>query len=399
MRTWGPLVAICLGSLLFLIDTTAVTVALPDIGRTFGSSLGRLQWVLNGYTLVLALLMLPAGSLADRFGHRVIYLAGLGIFLAASLLCGVAAGIGVLIAARCAQAVGGAAMAVTTFALIGSCYSGRDRGIAMGIWGAVNGLAAAAGPMIGGLLAQYMSWRAIFLINMPLALITIALTMRTIAAAAGDRGTRFGVPAFLGLFRSASFTTIMLCVAVSSSVFACLVFTSVWLQSTLGLGPVHAGLALVPLALSIFVTSTIAGRRLTGARPRVMIGAGLLLAAAGSALQGGVDDQSTAWSILAGLAVTGIGVGLTMPAMGAALLGSVAPQRFGVAVGVMTTCRQLGQSVGVLMLGLVFDSGTTPADRLNRVHLTAAVLGVLGRDLGIPADPRHCRCLGLTSSP
>jgi hypothetical protein len=150
-------------------------------------------------------------------------------------------------------------------------------------------------------------------------------------------------------------------------------------------GPVRAGLALVPLALSIFVASTIAGRRLHNAPPRIVISTGLLLAAAGCALQAGLDEQSTATSILAGLVVTGVGVrvGLTMPAMDSALLGSVAPQRFGIAVGVMTTCRQLGQSLGVAVLGLVFATGASPADGLNRVCLTAAAAGLVAATLGL----------------
>jgi MFS family permease len=380
MRKWIPLAAICLGSLLFLVDTTAVTVAVPDIGREFVTPLSGLQWVLTIYTLVLALIMLPAGFVADRHGHRRVFLAGLGIFLLTSLICGLTPGIEVLIAARGVQAIGGAAMAVTTFTLIGSCYSGRDRGIAMGIWGAVNGLAAATGPMIGGVLTQYWSWRAIFMINLPIVIVTVALTLR-IAPSPGNRGKRFDVLGLLGLFRSSSFTAIMVCAGVSSSVFACLVYTSVWLQSGLGLGPVRAGLALVPLALSIFVASTVAGR-LHDVSPRIMIGIGLLVAAAGCALQAGLDDQSTARSILAGLVVTGAGVGLAMPSMGGALLGSVAPQRFGIAVDAMTTCRQLGQSLGVAALGVVFSSGTGPADGLNRVCLTAAALGLVAAACG-----------------
>lgn len=375
MRKWGALTAISLGSLLFLIDTTAVTVALPDIGRSFETTLTPLQWVLNIYTAVLAALMLVAGSVADRYGHRAIYLAGLTVFTAASLVCGLAPGVAVLIAARGVQGVGGAAMAVTTFALIGSSYAGRDRGIAMGIWGAVNGLAAAAGPIAGGLLTQYISWRAIFIVNIPLALLAIALTVRSIAVVPGVRGKRFDMAGLASLFRIASFNALMVCGVISASVFACLVFTSVWLQGTLKLGPVDAGLAMVPLALSTFVTSTLVGRRLQHIPPRVLIGTGLLLGGAGCALQAGLDAGSTALSILCGLIVTGVGVGVLMPAMGTALFATVPPQRFGVAVGASTTARQLGQTLGVAVLGVVFQSGADAVDGLNRVYLVAAGLG------------------------
>jgi EmrB/QacA subfamily drug resistance transporter len=427
MRTWVPLVAICLGSFLFLVDTTAVTVALPDIGRSLSASLNALQWVLNVYTLVLAVLMLTAGSVADRYGHRTVYLAGLGVFAAASLVCGVAPGIYVLIAARAVQGVGGAAMAVTTFALIGASYTGRDRGTAMGIWGAVNGLGAAAGPMLGGALTEYLGWRAIFFVNLPLAVITIALSVRAFTdsrrpARFDPRGMlvfavcagslTYGLAArspwllavFAGalvafmvverrpdplldltLFRNASFSVTMACVAVSAGVFACLVYTSIWLQSTLGLGPVRAGLALVPLALSTFVTSTVAGRWLHALQPRIAIAAGMALGGAGCVLQGQLDARSTAGAILLGLVVTGVGVGLIVPAMGGAVLASVPAERAGMAVGAMTTFRQLGQTLGVALLGVVFQHGADPVDGLDDVYLTAGGLGLATAALALVA--------------
>ncbi|ALG10089.1 MFS transporter [Kibdelosporangium phytohabitans] len=377
MRKWGALIAISLGSLLFLIDTTAVTVALPDIGRDLHASLTPLQWVLNIYTAVLAALMLAAGSVADRHGHRAVYLAGLGVFAVASLACALAPTVTVLITARGVQGIGGAAMAVTTFALIGSSYDGRDRGIAIGIWGAVNGLAAAAGPMLGGLLTQYLGWQAIFLANLPLAALAIALTRTSVPAVPGTRGKRFDLAGTLALFRLATFNALIVCGTITAGVFACLVYTSIWLQDTLRLGPVAAGLAMVPLALSTFAASTLAGRRLQCVPPRIMITLGLLLGGAGSALQAGLDNDSTATAILTGLVVSGLGVGLLMPATGAVLFASVPAERVGVAVGVSTTARQLGQTLGVAALGLVFQAGHGSVDGLNRVYLTTAALGVI----------------------
>lgn len=428
---WWPLAAICLGSFLFLVDTTAVAVALPDIGERLDASLSALQWVVNGYTLVLAVLMLAAGSVADRHGHRTIFLAALGVFALASAVAALAPSAGVLIAARMLQGVGGAAIAVTTIALLGACYEGRARGVAIGVWAAVNGLAAAAGPMLGGLLTQTFGWRAIFAVNLPLAAVTATLTVRSIApvaARASGRLDRAGIVVFalcaggatygltqagargwgdastlvalaiaaaaliafvavergrpnplldLTLFRTPAFSVAMACAAASAIAFACLVYASIWLQATLGLGPIRAGLALVPLALSAFVTATLSGRLLHGVSARTALGTGLLVSALGCALQAQLDGASTAVALLPGLLVTGVGVGLIVPAMSGAVLAAAPPERAGMAVGAMTTFRQLGQTLGVAALGVLFQT---------RAHGAAGVdAGAAGGGRAVPA--------------
>src|SRR5215467_15798837 len=177
MRKWLPLVAVCAGTFMLLVDVTIVTVALPGMARGVHTSLPDLQWVLDLYALVLASLVLTAGSLADRIGRRAVYLGGLVVFAAASLACGLSGSAGLLIAARGVQGLGAAAMFATTMALISSSYSGRDRGIAFGIWAAVNGAAAAAGPIVGGLLTAHFGWRWIFLVNLPVSVVAVALTL------------------------------------------------------------------------------------------------------------------------------------------------------------------------------------------------------------------------------
>src|SRR5271154_3861212 len=152
MRKWWPLVAICTGAFMLLVDVTIVNVALPDMARQLHTTFPDLQWVIDIYALVLGALVLTVGSVADRLGRRKLYLAGLGLFAAPPLPCGLAPNADLLIAARAVQGVGAAAMFATTMALISSTYSGRDRGVAFGVWGAVNGAAAAVGPIAGGLL-------------------------------------------------------------------------------------------------------------------------------------------------------------------------------------------------------------------------------------------------------
>ena len=159
MRKWLPLIAICAGTFMLLVDVTIVTVALPDMARGLHTSLPDLQWVLDLYALVLAALVLTAGSIADRIGRRTVYLVGLVVFAASSLTCGLSSSVGMLIAARGVQGLGAAAMLATTMALISSSYSGRDRGIAFGVWAAINGGASAAGPLVGGLLTTHFGWR------------------------------------------------------------------------------------------------------------------------------------------------------------------------------------------------------------------------------------------------
>src|SRR4051812_35764973 len=183
MRKWLPLVTVCLGTFMLLIDVTIVNVALPDMAKDLNTSFGSLQWVVDAYALTLAALVLGTGSIADLVGHRRAYVAGLGLFAVSSLVCGISPNSGLLVAARAVQGVGAAAMFATTFALLNSNYRGRDRGMAYGMWGAVSGASAAVGPIIGGLLTEGISWRWIFFVNLPVSVIAIALCVRVLTDA------------------------------------------------------------------------------------------------------------------------------------------------------------------------------------------------------------------------
>jgi MFS family permease len=187
MRKWWPLVAICTGAFMLLVDVTIVVVALPDMAEGMDTSFSSLQWVIDGYALVLAALLLGAGAQADMAGRRRIYLLGLVVFALSSLACGLSPNAGVLVAARCVQGAGAAAMFATTMALINSTYQGRDRGVAFGVWGAVNGAAAAAGPIAGGLLVSPFGWRAVFLVNLPISALAILLTWRVVGESRNPR--------------------------------------------------------------------------------------------------------------------------------------------------------------------------------------------------------------------
>src|SRR6478735_128282 len=174
---WWTLVAVCTGVFMLLLDVTIVNVALPDIQDQFGASLSGLQWVIDAYALSLAALLLTAGSLADIFGRRRVFVIGTALFTLGSLLCGLAPGIEFLAIARAAQGIGGAAMFATSLAILGTTYLGKDRGVAFGAFGATTGVAVAIGPVLGGILTSGLSWRWIFFVNLPICLFAMFVTL------------------------------------------------------------------------------------------------------------------------------------------------------------------------------------------------------------------------------
>lgn len=426
-RTWLPLIAVCLGAFMLITDTTVVTVALPDLATGLHASLAQQQWVLNAYTLILAVLALSAGSFGDRFGQLRVFRVSVALFGLASLCCALAPDIGLLIAARCGQAVGGAALLTTAMSLLGTSYADRDRGIAFGVFTAVLGVAGALGPILGGLLTETLSWRAIFIINVPLALLTVALTRTlhhptkpntnptpldlpgmlafAIAAAAlsyaliGAEPELFAVAALaiaafivierharapmldLRLFTSRSFAAVMFGVLTGACVFAQLIYTSLWLQSAGRLGPIPAGLALMPMAAALFLASSFIGKRLTKLPVRLTLPAGTLLAAAGSALNWLL--LGNAFTLLPGLVLIGIGLGIAGPATSTAVLAAAPPERAGMASGAMATLRQLGQTIGVAALGIVYPVG------IGAVFLVTAALSLLAAVITLAGGTNH----------
>ncbi|HUN35513.1 MAG TPA: MFS transporter [Trebonia sp.] len=406
MRKWLPLVAICAGTFMLLVDLTIVNVALPDMARDLHASFSSLQWMIDLYALVLGALVLTVGSVADRAGRRRTYLAGLVLFAAASLTCGLAPGTGLLIAARGIQAVGAAAMFATTIALISTSYSGRDRGVAFGAWGAVNGAAAAAGPILGGLLTTDFGWRSIFLVNLPVCVVAVVLTRLVLTESRDPSARRVDLPGMttftvaaaaltyalirggwtsgltiglvitaagalcafvllegrrrdpmldLSLLRNPSFTAILVAGALmSAAAWAAMTYQSLWLQSVLGLSAIKAGLVLLPCALAAFVVSAGIGRFLHRISPRILVGTGLLVIAMGAGGQA-VLRSSSSWAVeLPGLVLVGIGAGLAMASLSATAMAAVPRSQAGMAGGALSTFRQLGYALGIAVLGEVF---------------------------------------------
>lgn len=439
MKKWLPLLAACLGTLMLLIDVTIVTVALPDIAADLGAGLAGLQWVMDGYALALAALLLVLGSLADRVGAKRAYLAGLVLFAAASLVCGIAQTIPILVTARVFQGIGGAAMFATTLSLLNATYTGRDRGVAFGTWGAVSGAAAGIGTVLGGLLTDVLSWRWIFLVNLPIAVPAVILTALVFAPSVRQRDRALDLPGMLafataaiavtygiirggeegwgstvsvtalvvgaaallvfvliesrsaapmlplGLLRNRFFSAPLIgAMGVSIAAFASTPLLSIWLQQQLRLTPLQAGLAMFPLAAVSFLVAGVFGRALHDAQPKWTIGAGLVVTGAGASLLTIVNAGSSWTAILPGFLVIGAGVGMVSPALVSVALAAVPPQQGGTAAGAVNTARQLGFALGIAVLGTVFhgvagQSGEPSrfADGLDAIFVVSGAVGIV----------------------
>ncbi len=176
-RKWWTLLVVCAATFMLLLDVTIVIVALPEIQHGLHGTFADVQWVVDAYALTLASLLLTAGSLADRYGRRLLFTIGLAIFTVGSLICGVAQSPLMLIISRSVQGIGGAIMFATSLALLANSFRGKDRGVAFGVWGAITGIAVALGPVLGGVITSDINWRGIFLVNLPIGVAAIAITL------------------------------------------------------------------------------------------------------------------------------------------------------------------------------------------------------------------------------
>jgi EmrB/QacA subfamily drug resistance transporter len=424
-RKWWTLVTVCVGTFMLLLDVTIVNVALPKIQAGLGSSFTDLQWVIDAYALTLAALLLTSGSLADLLGRRRIFAIGVIIFSAASLLCGTAQSPLMLNISRAVQGIGGAMMFATSLALLGHAYRGRDRGVAFGVWGAVTGAAVSIGPLIGGALTDALSWRWIFLVNVPIGLLALALTLTRVEESRDPQGARLDIPGFitftgalatgvfaliessrkgwgssvvvgcliasvvlliafvvvesrqkapmfdLGLLRRPAFDgASLVAFALSASIFAMFLYLTLYLQNILGLSPLGAGLRLLTLSAAILVTSGIAGRLTTVVPVRLLMGAGLALVGVSLLLMRGLTVSSDWTHLLPGFIVGGIGVGLINPPLASTAIAVVPPRQAGMGSGINSTFRQVGIATGIAALGSIFTSSVRShvASGLHALH-------------------------------
>jgi len=431
--SWVPLIAVALGYFMVILDATAVNLALPAISRDLGGGVTGLQWVVDGYTLAFAALLLSAGVTGDRFGPRRVFLAGLALFTVASVGCALAPSIGVLVGIRLVQGVGAALLVPTSLALLQASYPDRARRArAVGLWGGVGGLAAASGPVLGGALTTAASWRLVFAINVPVGVFAWWLTRRpvvmgTAAAPAGARDRRgdpagqlFAIvaltaltgglieagphgwaswPVLAGLvvaaLAAAAFVAVqrrvrspmlplpllrrptlsagsVVGLLINLGFYGQLFAYSLYLQQVRGDSPLIAGLSLLPEACAVPAAAVLSGRLTGRGGPRHTMVAGLSLGSAGlfGLLVSG--HGTPYWVLTAPMLAAGAGMALTMPAATTAVMDAAPASRGGAAAGLLNTARQVGSALGVAVAGSLLASR---AGFLPGLHLALAVSG------------------------
>ncbi|QWF79336.1 Multidrug resistance protein Stp [Amycolatopsis sp. CA-230715] len=435
--SWRPLVAACLGTFLLLVYTTIVTVALPRIGADLGSDFTALQWIVDVFTVALAGLLLGMGSLSDNLGRKRVYLAGLGTFGLATLVCGLAGSVTVLIAARAVQGIAGAAMFATILPLVGLTYHGRARARAFAVWGTVAGVGGAIGTVAGGAIAELLGWRWIFLGSLPLCAVALVLGFSsftesertgnrvdfpgiaafTVAATAltyavingGDHG--FTAPgtliaalvAVIALVAFVFFERVSAAPMVPSSLFGTSAFVGVlviafgyyfaafgavpvlshWLQGTTGLSPLGTSLVLTSQVMTFFFTSALISDRLHRYRPGAVLGGATVLIGLGCATAAAVLGSPGWVALLPALLLTGLGAGMVSPVFPAVAIAAVPAAFGGTAGAAANSSRQLGLALGIALCGTIYRGhGENATGGVASTMLCCAALAVLSGLVG-----------------
>jgi EmrB/QacA subfamily drug resistance transporter len=442
---WAILITLSLGFFMTLLDLTIVNIAIPSMITALGASLDEILWVVNAYVLVLAVLLITAGRLGDLRGQRTLFVAGVVVFTLASLACGLAPNPTLLIAFRAVQGVGAAMLMPQTMAIIIATFPADRRGTALGIWGAVAGLATVAGPTLGGVLVTYASWRWIFIVNVPVGLIVLAMTFAfipdtrierqhkldllgvTIATAglfcltfALIEGQRYSwngaiVALFVAaavltvlfllqqrsrqeaeplvpfsLFRNRNFTVINIVASlVSVAILGFFLPITIYLQSVLGYSAIKAGLILAPMSLIALVLAPIAGKMSDKIGGKYILMTGLALYGLGAAILTVQSGTDTNWpAFLPAIAVMGLGMGGIWAPMATEAMRGVPMMLAGAAAGVNNTLRQVGSVVGSAAVGALLQNQLASTLRDEATKRSAA----------LPADLRSRFVEGFAAS-
>lgn len=408
-RKWWTLAAVAFALFMIMLDNTVVNVALPAIQRELAITVSELEWVVTGYALSFAVLMLTGGKLADMLGRRLIFLVGLAVFTISSLFCGLADSATVLIVARVVQGVGAALMMPATLSIITAAFPPQQRGTALGIWAGVSALALAVGPLVGGLITEKIGWNWIFFINIPvgaIGMVAAIIIIRESRDTAHEQrldlpgllssglglgalvyalieGNSYGwtSPEILGLFAAAAallavFVVVELvqrlpmfdvrlfrnstfvganivALMVSLAMFGVFFFISLFMQNILQYTAVQAGAAFLPMTLLIIVVAPIAGRLSDRVGSRWLMAGGMVLLAGALLVFAQLEASSTFWTLLPAMLLGGVGMASTMSPMTAAALSSVPVDKAGVGSGMLNTFRQVGGTLGIALMGAI----------------------------------------------
>jgi EmrB/QacA subfamily drug resistance transporter len=423
-----------------MLDNTVVNVALPSIQRDLDSDLSELEWIVTGYALTFASLMLVGGKVADAYGRRLIFVVGIVVFTLASLGCGLAGSSEMLIAARVLQGAGAALMNPATLSIIAATFPPRERGTAIGIWAGTSALALAIGPLVGGLITEHLEWSWIFFVNIPIGVLGIVASYLFIDESRDETHASLDLPGLatsavglfaltyglieantygwtstrilgafvlaaaalasfvvierrrrdamlpLDLFRSGTYTGANLVVLlVALAMFGVFFFVSLYMQNILGYSPVQTGAAFLPMTIIIILVAPIAGKTSDRIGSRGLMTAGMILVAVQLVMFSRLDTDSTFWNLFPALIVGGIGMALTMTPSAAAATRSVPVEKSGVGSAVLNSARQVGGTMGVAIMGAIMageigEQRTPEAfmDGFERALLVAAAIAVLG---------------------
>jgi EmrB/QacA subfamily drug resistance transporter len=445
------LAVVCLATAMLMLDIAVVNTALSSISDDLHTGLSGLQWVIDAYTLALATVVLSAGSLADRLGRRRVFLVGLAVFTISSLACALSGSIVALDAARAVQGLGAAAMFAVSLALLAHAYPGmRERAGALAVYGATIGASFAVGPLVGGLITSGLSWRWIFLVNIPIGIVAITATLARVEESrdplarkidwlgqlvlggglfllvlallrGNDQGwgstaivaQLSGAAVLLALFalveqrvkepmlplhffRNRGFAATQAgTVAISASFFAAFLYTTLYLQNVLGLSAIQTGLVYMPGTVLMFIVSGASAQLGEKVSPRLMISGGLVLVGAGMLLMTMAGVGSSWTIVLPGEVIALIGTGLFNPAMSGVAMGSLPQRHSGLAAGAYDTFRQAGMAVGIAALGALIPASSAlghgnPQDYVDGLR-EALVVGAAVAIMGAFATARLLR--------
>lgn len=441
----GLLPVLLIAQLMVILDISAVNVALPDLARDLGIPASEIGWTITSYSLLFGSLLLLGGRAADLLGRRRVFFAGLTVFTAASLASALATSAALLFAARAGQGIGAAMLSPAALSIITTTYQGPARARALGAWGAVGGAGAAIGVLLGGVLTQLADWRAIFYINIPVALV-VALAGRHVVPADGwaprwrgldlrgavvatgglaalvyaltqaesngwtaGRTLAFGIvglaalAVFAFLEREAATPLLRvqrlrdraigggfaLMLVASAVMFGTFVTTSLYLQGVLGKGPLTTGLSFLPLAVATATGAHLGAHLVSRLGVRVPMAVAFAIAAAGALLLAGVDrGGSYATDVLPGMVVSGFGLGLIMTSIGMSLLSSARADETGMLSGLNTTGHEIGGTLGIAALVTVATAGAgsglgaVGVTGIDHAYLAIAAIAAFGSVLG-----------------